>query len=272
MPELPEVQSVVNFFKPIFINQKIRAIDNPNKYSKVFETHSLIQLNRILKGKKITDVWRRGKYIVLDTTEGHLSIHLRMTGQLLSEITKDETLKHISASIFLENGKRIFFKDYRKFGRIYFFKSITYFDKKLGCEPLSSNFTFSYFHSGIKKSKGIIKSRLLNQSFVAGLGNIYVDEALWMAKIHPQKICCKISKIKIQNLFKAIPNILNRAIDFNGTTFINFSYGNEVSGDFKDYLNVFGKQGSACPRCQNKIEKIFVGQRGTHFCSKCQIK
>ena len=119
----------------------------------------------------------------------------------------------------------------------------------------------------------MIKSKLLDQSFIAGLGNIYVDESLWLAKIHPEKKSDTISGIKIRRLSDAIPMILKKAIEHNGTTIINFSFGNDSIGSYKEKLNVFGKTGEVCIRCKkSKIVKIFVSQRGTHFCPRCQKK
>ena len=170
----------------------------------------------------------------------------------------------------MQNGKELYFKDYRKFGRFYYYESLDILEKKLGCEPLSPSFDLLYLLNGLKKSRGMIKPKLLDQSFIAGLGNIYVDESLWEARIHPRKISMNIGNQKIKKLWRAIPSILKSAINYNGTTIINFSYGNKIPGGFKKYLNVFGKEGSPCPRCQTKLKKIFVGQRGTHYCSKCQ--
>jgi len=116
----------------------------------------------------------------------------------------------------------------------------------------------------------MIKPLLLNQKHIAGLGNIYIDECLWKAKIHPKKKSLTISKSKIKTLSEAIPKILNQAIEFNGTTIINFSYGNQVSGEFKQFLKVFDKQGNPCLRCKTVLKKIFVSQRGTHYCPQCQ--
>ena len=143
-------------------------------------------------------------------------------------------------------------------------------DYKLGVEPLSSKFNYDYLLERFKISNGMIKPFLLNQKHIAGLGNIYIDECLWLSKIHPKIIASKISKPKIKILSKAIPKILTQAIEFNGTTIINFSYGNQVTGDFKQFLNVFGKQGNPCARCSTTLKKIFVSQRGTHYCPKCQ--
>ena len=270
MPELPEVQSVANYIKPFLLNQTITTIEPLNNFNRVFETHSSNEIIQLVKGKNINNVSRRGKYIIIDLDQGFLCIHLRMTGQLQTQLTNQDNKKHFTAKISMQNGKELYFKDYRKFGRFYYYESLDIIENKLGCEPLSSTFDFLYLLKGLKKSRGMIKPKLLDQSFIAGLGNIYVDESLWQARIHPRKISMNISNLKIRRLWKAIPNILRSAIDYNGTTIINFSYGNKIPGGFKKYLNVFAKEGSPCPRCNVKLKKIFIGQRGTHYCSKCQ--
>tara|TARA_Y100000748_G_scaffold96247_1_gene80281 strand:+ start:3514 stop:4332 length:819 start_codon:yes stop_codon:yes gene_type:complete len=270
MPELPEVQSVVNYFKPLLSEEKIHKITSPNGYEKVFDTHSFLNINIVTKSLRINDVFRKGKYIVLELSKGYLCIHLRMTGQLQMDIREADSLKHCSFAIFFESGKSVYFRDYRKFGRLYYYKDLDILNDKLGIEPLSDKFDYDYLLGRVKGSNGMIKPFLLNQKHIAGLGNIYIDECLWLSKIHPKKIASRISKPKIRVLSDAIPKILTQAIEFNGTTIINFSYGNQVTGDFKQFLNVFGKQGEACPRCKTILKKIFVSQRGTHYCPKCQ--
>ena len=272
MPELPEVQSVVNYIKPRILNQTIESIISLNDYEKVFDTLSSIKINNLLKDKTINDVWRRGKYIILDIDQAYLCIHLRMTGQLKTKLEEDDDKKHFSVQIQFKNGEKLLFKDYRKFGRFYYWKSLTPLENKLGCEPLSKSFNFNYLFSRLNQSRGMIKPLLLNQSFIAGLGNIYVDESLWKAKIHPSTPSMKISRIKIKKLHEAIPTTLQNALNYNGTTIINFSFGNSIEGGYKKYLSVFGKQGERCKRCSTIIKKIYVCQRGTHFCPKCQKK
>ena len=270
MPELPEVQSVVNYFKPFLLNQSIEKIEHLNDYTRVFETHTPNELNKHLSNKKITKVWRRGKYIILNVPNGHLCIHLRMTGQLQIGRSMNDNPKHFTALIYLENKSKVYFKDYRKFGRIYFFNNLNILDHKLGPEPFDSSFNYKYLKTELRKCKGMIKPKLLNQKFIAGLGNIYVDEVLWRCRIHPTTRSDKISGVKIKRLLNTIPEILQKSIDFNGTTIINFSPGNKTKGEFSNYLNVFGKQNQGCPHCKTIINKIFVSQRGTHFCPKCQ--
>ena len=203
MPELPEVQSVANYIKPFLLNQTISTIESLNNFNRVFETHSSDEIIQLVKGKHINNVSRRGKYIIIDLDQGFLCIHLRMTGQLQTQLTHQDNKKHFTAKISMQNGEELYFKDYRKFGRLYYYESLDVIEKKLGCEPLSSSFDLSYLLKGLKKSRGMVKPRLLDQSFIAGLGNIYVDESLWQARIHPCKISMNISNQKIKRLCKA---------------------------------------------------------------------
>ena len=140
----------------------------------------------------------------------------------------------------------------------------------MGIEPLSNNFTTNWLFQNLNDSKRQLKPLLLDQSFIAGLGNIYVDEALWYAKLHPQQIGSSVSRKKSTALHSAIQRLLQTAIENQGTTIINFYFGEGESGNFKEQLQVFGRQNKNCPRCDSIIEKTRVAQRGTHICPSCQ--
>jgi len=270
MPELPEVQSVVNHFKDYLEGQTIKLIEPLNGYQKVFHSITSKEINQKVKHQTISSLWRRGKYIIMDLDRGHLSIHLRMTGRLQTKINETDQRKHFTVHMRLTNGKNLYFKDYRKFGRWYYFNDLSKLEAKLGCEPLSSDFTSNFLKEELKLSRGMIKPKLLAQNFIAGLGNIYIDESLWFVGIHPKTKCCNISTVKIKRLHRTIKQILKEAIQHKGTTIINFSPGDDTKGNFSDSLKVFGKQKESCPRCKTAIHKIFIGQRGTHFCPRCQ--
>ena len=272
MPELPEVHTATNSIRPFLINQRIRSIHPLNNYNRVFATHSVSRLNDLIVNQKINRVWRRGKFIVLNLDSGHLLFHLRMTGRIQPKIFQNDNTKHFTAKICLTNNTNIYFKDYRKFGRLYFYRSLALIESSLGPEPLSDAFSKQYLIGQTKSKKRMIKPFLLDQSFIAGLGNIYVDESLWLSKIHPKKPAFKISSQKLTALHSAIQFILKQAIEHNGTTIINFTYGENSTGDFRDKLNVFSRTGEPCRRCKTNIKKIYVGQRGTHFCPRCQRK
>lgn len=270
MPELPEVETVVRFIRPKIVGKTIQNVVPQNNYDKVFATHTTEQLNTLITGQTIIGVNRRGKYIVLNLDRGHLLIHLRMTGRLLLKLSEDDKPRHLTAIIYFTDKSALYFKDYRKFGRLYYYDSMDYINQKLGVEPLSKDFTGDWQYKNLQNSKRQLKPLLLDQSFIAGLGNIYVDEALWYAKLHPQQLGSSVSRKKSEILHNAIQRLLQTAIDNQGTTIINFYFGEGKKGNFREQLQVFGRQGLECPRCKTLLEKIRVAQRGTHLCSRCQ--
>jgi formamidopyrimidine-DNA glycosylase len=270
MPELPEVETVVRFIKPNIIGKTIASIKSQNEYDKVFATHNSLQFSKNVVNKEIADVSRRAKYIVFHFDSGFLFIHLRMTGRLLLKLTEEDKLQHLTAKITFTDGSNLYFKDYRKFGRLYYYETLDVINSKLGIEPLSNEFTLYWLYSNLKSGKRQMKPLLLDQSFIAGLGNIYVDEALWAAKIHPQQICSSVSRQKARTLHSSITDLLATAIKNRGTTIINFYFGEGKSGNFRDQLKVFGRQDQDCPRCSKKFVKMRVAQRGTHLCPHCQ--
>ena len=270
MPELPEVQTVVNYLAPEVQGKFINSIDSPNNYLKVFGNGNLSFVKSAIQGKRIVRLGRRGKYIIIHLNKGHLILHLRMTGKLLLQGLQKKFDKHLSFRIDFNDNSNLYFYDTRKFGRIYFSRTLEWLEEKLGVEPLSKEFNLSWLTQSLGQRKRMMKPLFLDQSYIAGLGNIYIDEILWKASIHPQSISNKIPEQSIPNLYKSIRSILQDAISYNGTTFINFSFGENRTGEFKEKLNVFGKQGQSCPNCEGKIQKFRVGQRGTHICNHCQ--
>lgn len=270
MPELPEVETVVRFIRTKIVGKTIKTVAPQNNYDKVFATHTTKRINSLIAGQSIINVTRRGKYIVLNLDRGHLLIHLRMTGRLLLKLSEDDKLEHLTAIVHFKDKSSLYFKDYRKFGRLYYYDSMDYINQKLGVEPLSKDFTGDWLYRNLQNSKRQLKPLLLDQGFIAGLGNIYVDEALWFAKLHPQQIGTSVSRKKSAVLYNAIQRLLQTAIDNQGTTIINFYFGEGKKGNFREQLQVFGRQGLECPRCKTLLEKIRVAQRGTHLCPRCQ--
>jgi len=270
MPELPEVETVVRFIKPKIVGKMIDAVRPQNDYNKVLATHSVKKFNELVYHKPIDDIYRRGKIIVFKLNSGYLLIHLRMTGRLVFQLGEEDKPRHLTAKFCFTDNTDLFFKDYRKFGRIYYYDNLDYINSKLGIEPLSNDFSGAWLYKNLSKSKRQLKPLLLDQKFIAGLGNIYVDEALWFAKLHPQKLSNSVSRKKSKVLHHAIQTLLQTAIENQGTTIINFYFGEGNAGNFKEQLQVFGRQNQNCPRCGTMIEKIRVAQRGTHICPKCQ--
>jgi formamidopyrimidine-DNA glycosylase len=269
VPELPEVETVVLSIRDQLVGQKFININV--RWPKVLFNFSKKDFLDNLVQRKITNVHRRGKFIVLSFDEDILAIHLRMTGKLYFAYGKTNK-KHISASMKLDNGQQLVFEDTRKFGRFYYYTSQDIMDEKLGIEPLGDFFTADWLIKNLHCKKRMIKALLLDQRIIAGLGNIYVDECLWQSRIHPETRSNKISKKNISTLCESIRNTLQLSIAAHGTTVVNFSYLNGRSGKFSNQLQVFGKDGQPCTICATEIKKKWVAGRGTHFCPKCQKK
>ena len=272
MPELPEVETVRRYIKPKLIGKSIKSLKIPNYYYNVLENGSESTYSKFLIGKKIVDIIRKGKYIIFKLSTGFLLIHLRRTGKILLNKNDIKHIKYVSFNLKFTNNSELYFEDIRKFGRIYILNNLNWLEEKLGIEPLSTEFDANYLFINLQKHQRMIKPLLLDQKFIAGIGNIYADESLWKAGIHPQAISNKIKKVNAIKLTKAIKNILSKAISYNGTTIINFNYGKNKNGNFSKELQVFGKENIPCPNCNELIIKTIVAQRGTHYCKKCQNK
>lgn len=270
MPELPEVETVVRYLRPKLEGQTITRAHLPKQYTKALHNYSLPDLNAAIKNRTILSVTRRAKYIVLNFDSGILCIHLRMTGRILLSPPTEADKKYITAWFTCADGSGIYFKDVRKFGRIYFYEDPTLFDAGLGVEPLSAAFSTTFCRTLFHSSKRAMKPLLLDQTKIAGIGNIYADEILWAAGIHPTRNSKTISDEESAAICSHTKRILRKSIKLNGTTFQSFYYGEEASGTFKAALKVFGRTGEACSRCTHTIIKIRVGQRGTHVCPHCQ--
>ena len=269
MPELPEVETVTSSIKKHLIDKSFSSITV--NWPKVLYNFSAEDFNDNILSYPVKSVKRRAKYIIIDFGHRLLAVHLRMTGKLYVVNEIDKSKKHISLYIRFEN-KYLVFEDVRKFGRFYMFKNMDYLNEKLGVEPLQSEFSDKWLLCSIKKRKRQIKSLLLDQSFICGIGNIYADEALWYSKIHPLSISNKIPVKKILKLREGIVEVLSESIKRGGTTIRDYTYDFSYVGNYALKLNVFGREGTNCPRCRSIIIKTKVAQRGTHYCPKCQKK
>lgn len=228
---------------------------------------------RRLQGRAVTGVDRRGKWVVMTLSGGDaLLVHLRMTGRLVleSEVCLDD--RHLRVLLFLDDGRRLHFVDQRKFGRMVLTADPDEVLGDLGPEPLGEDFTPQWLGDMLARRRGRIKSLLLDQRFLAGLGNIYADEALWQASIHPLRQADSLSPVEVRRLHCAIRSVLQAAIDSGGTTLPDATYlgADGQAGEFASRLAVYGRAEQPCPRCGATIERITVGQRGTHFCPGCQ--
>ena len=274
MPELPEVQTVVNDLNAAGLAGTV--ITGARVFwPRTIATPGIRSFYRQMKGKKISAIWRRGKFLVFDFTGGHsMLIHLRMSGRIHLVSADTERLKHEHVIISLEDGRQLRFHDTRKFGRVYLVNNPEKILGKLGLEPLEPAFTAASLIKRLKSKKRLLKPLLLDQTFIAGLGNIYVDEALWEAGIHPCRIASTLTDSEIKTLHRAIPRVLKRGLKNLGTSLgtgkANFYSIARQKGRNRDELKVFRRTGLPCPRCKTTIEKIMVGQRATHICQTCQ--
>ena len=274
MPELPEVQTVVNDLNAAGLEGAV--ITGARVFwPRSIATPGIRTFYRQIKGKKISAIRRRGKFLVFDFCGGQfMLIHLRMSGRIHLVSADTERLQHEHVIISFEDGRQLRFHDTRKFGRIYLLNNPDKILGKLGLEPLAPAFTTTSLIKKLRARKRLLKPLLLDQSFIAGLGNIYVDEALWEAKIHPCRIASTLSDSEIKALHTTIPLVLKRGLKNLGTSLgtgkANFYSVARRKGRNTDELKVFRRTGLPCPRCKATIERIIVGQRSTHICSQCQ--
>lgn len=269
MPELPEVETVTQSVKKHLLGRQFDSIHV--NWMKTLHNFTVSDFNSRIKDKVIKNVYRRAKYILLDLGEALIGVHLRMTGKLYVVDSIDKNKKHISLYLKFDN-KYLIFEDTRKFGRFYLFDNMTYLNERLGVEPLSNDFSEDWMLENVKSKNRQIKSLLLDQSFICGIGNIYADEALWYAKIHPLSISSRIPPKKALKLREGIIKVLSESIKKGGTTIRDYTYDFAYVGNYALNLSVFGKQGEKCIRCNTLIVKSKVAQRGTHFCPNCQRK
>ena len=265
MPELPEVETIARKLKPGLIDRTILSADL--YWARTLDTPSPKKFKEQVQGQKILDVGRRAKYFILHLTDFKLLIHLRMSGDLL---IKDSTIrpeKHDRLRLKLSGDKALVFNDTRKFGRVWLTSDPEEVLGKLGPEPLGREFTPQWLHSALRSKHRQIKPLLLDQTFLAGLGNIYTDEALNIAKLHPNAASDSVTAKQAEALHEAIRQVLKEGIRRNGASFDWVYRG----GEFQNYFRVYDRAGKPCPRCGTEIVRLVVGQRGTHICPKCQV-
>ncbi len=273
MPELPEVETIVRDLRSDIVNEKITDIII--NYEKSIATPAPNQFIKLVENQKILAITRRAKYIVIDLANPYyLIMHMRMTGKLILQPDTTQPTKHDHIVFQLSNANHLLFNDTRKFGRFYLVKNTASILGKLGPEPLGDNFYFEDFSKKLSKTSRQIKPLLLDQQFVAGLGNIYTDEALWEAGIHPKQPANLLSPNKKKVLFSAIKQVLRKGIDNRGTSLGNgdgnYTSSDNSRGTNQKQLTVFARNNQPCLNCNRPIKKIVVAQRGTHYCSNCQ--
>lgn len=277
MPELPEVETIARSLHPELVGKII--LDADVRWARTIAMPSVRKFKERIRGQRIESVSRRAKFLHLTLSKDSLFVHLRMSGDLL---IKEETAapeKHdrliltiASSPIPVEEGqgalkrKKLVFNDARKFGRVWLTDQPARVVGDLGPEPLDDRFTTDMFYEMLHHRHRRLKPLLLDQTFLAGLGNIYTDEALHTAKLHPLAASNAVKREQARVLYEAIRAVLTEGIRRNGAS-IDWVYR---GGEFQNHFRVYGREGQPCPVCGTKIKRLVVGQRGTHICPRCQ--
>lgn len=278
MPELPEVETIRRVLEPAVIDEKIKKLFL--RQTRMIRGQSLQSFKKELAGRKILKVDRRGKYLIFRLDKKTFLAHLGMSGQIIcfseNNITGNRSFflpdKHTHLILWLNNGRTLYFRDPRMFGRYILLNSEeeNILLSKLGPEPLGPLFTPAGFYQNLRGRTASIKALLLNQKIVAGLGNIYVDESLYRAGIHPATIGECISKKRVEGLCESIKSIITEAVNAGGTSISDFKDPEQRTGNYQHHLRVYGRKGKACFLCGTPIIKENLAQRGTHWCPQCQ--
>lgn len=272
MPELPEVETVVRDLRPRLMGRRITSIKVSKhplriRWSKRWDVQLL--------GRRVEQLWRRGKWIIIDLDRQlHLVFHLGMTGQLRvhSADMPIETHTHVVMGLD-KNGNQLRFRDVRRFGCAVLFGTRTELDdflqeSRLGPEPF--DLLAGYWRDRLTATQRCLKAALLDQRLVAGVGNIYADESLFQARLHPRQLGQQTSPAEAERLRKAIVRVLTRAIEQRGSSIRDYIAGNGEKGNYQDEFLVYGRPGEPCRRCETPIKRIRLAGRSTHFCPKCQ--
>lgn len=286
MPELPEVETVKRGLSDLIVGKQVESVkfDWPKGFP-----NSPQDVDTYLVGAKVVKVLRRAKVLIIELSSKYsLVVHLKMTGQLVHRGDKNFGAGHPNASLIgrlpdkstrveltFTDGATLFFNDQRKFGWMKLLPTAEVpnidFFKKVGPEPLEDSFTHKEFIPRVRRrANSSIKAAILDQTVLAGVGNIYADESLWMSKIHPAKKVKDVSDAKLKLLLKSIKEVLQLSIDKGGSTDKNYVDAEGNKGSYLQFANVFRREGLLCRRCGTEIIKTKVATRGTHICPKCQ--
>ncbi len=280
MPELPEVETVRRGLEAVTLHQLISGGEVLLDRTVAYPVAPTEFVNGLI-GTAISGWHRRGKYLLAqlqrqEQTAGWLGVHLRMTGQLLWLAPDEPVQKHCRVRLFFESQRELRFVDQRTFGRMWWVppgqppESVMTGLQKLGAEPLSDEFSLDYFSQVLKNRRRPIKNALLEQSLIAGIGNIYADEALFMSHIHPLTLASELQSAQLEKLHAAIIEVLETSIGEGGTTFSDFRDIQGVNGNYGGLAWVYGRDRTPCRVCGTTIERIKLAGRSAHFCPQCQ--
>lgn len=264
MPELPEVETLIRSLRPALIGKII--IGSDLRWARTLVAPAPRKFKKQVVGQQVLGISRRAKYFDIQLSKFHLIMHLRMSGDLLVVLGGYQPARHDRLILKMSNDTSLIFNDARKFGRVWLTDDPDQVFHDLGPEPLSEAFTPRELFNALRLHSRQIKPLLLDQSFLAGLGNIYVDESLHRARLHPLTRSDQVTAKQAERLWHAIRATLEDGIRRNGAS-IDWVYR---GGGFQEHFRVYGRTGEACPVCRTKIQRLVVGQRGTHYCPKCQ--
>ncbi len=271
MPELPEVDTFARQLRSALVGTAIVSADI--HWERTVAYPSVRDFCQRIRGQMIQEIGRRGKFLVLRLSDQYLFIHLRMSGDLLIQDPQSLASKHERLRLNLRGGpaashreQALIFNDPRKFGRVWLTDDPALVTGNLGPEPLSETFTADGLYERLHRYRRMLKPLLLDQTFLAGLGNIYTDEALHMAGLHPCTLSHTVTRYEARRLHQAIQAVLQEGIRRNGAS-IDWVYR---GGEFQNHFRAYGRTGQPCPVCGTAIVKIRLGQRGTHLCPTCQ--
>ncbi len=272
MPEKPEVMTVAKKLEKKLVGHLI--VDVKVLYKRIIEYPSCEEFCRNIKGQKVHSITTRGKWIVLELDKDYLLFHLRMEGKFFFRNKSDEINKHEHIIFILSNGEEFRFADVRKFGRTLLIPKNKLLTMKpyneLGYEPWDKDLTVNYLKDKFKTKALPIKTMLLDQSIIAGIGNIYADEILFLSRLNPLSKSRDLDEKDLYNIIRNTIKVLDKAVEEGGTTIRSYTSEEGVTGLFQNSLNVHSKKGEECPMCKTIIEKTRVGGRGTYYCPKCQ--
>ncbi len=270
MPELPEVETVVRGLRHAVVGRTLTRADV--RWAQEIAVPSPDEFAVRIAGQRIDSLDRRAKYLVFNLSSDVLLVHLKMTGRLYvaarGEVTDHD--RWVRVTLGMDDGKELRFSDARKFGKMFLVAQVEQVTGKLGPEPLAKAFTLKAFRRIIAGRKGTVKALLLNQTFVAGIGNIYADEALWRAQINPHRRSDTLTGDEIAKLHQAIRKVLADGIRYEGASVRWYRKPDGSRGASQNHFKVYDQEDKPCLRCGTPIRKVWLGQRGTHFCPSCQ--
>jgi len=270
MPELPEVETIVRGLRPQLQERTITALRYD--WPRTLHTPDAPIFAARIVGQPVRAVTRRGKYVVLTLSPDTLLIHLRMTGRLyvVPAEAQAEADRWLRAAFALDDGRELRFSDVRKFGRCYLLDDPAQVLGRLGPEPLDPRFTVEAFRRQLDGRRGRLKPTRLDQRVIAGVGNIYADEALFHAQLHPLRRVDTLNAGEIARLHAALQHVLRQGVAREGASVDWYRKADGSRGSAQETLAVYGRAGQPCPRCGQPVERIVVAQRGTHLCPRCQ--